>query len=99
MSNKITGLPPIAAGTELNVGSGRKAALARPETVAEPDRSSTDRVELTGTAQVLGGGAEAPVDAPRVEALRRQIADGHYRIDADRIAGRLLELERPSRKD
>ena len=99
MSNKITGLPPIAAGTDLSVGSGRKAALARPDAPAEPDRGSTDRVELTSTAQVLGGGAEAPVDAPRVEALRRQIADGGYRIDAERIAGKLLELERPSRKD
>lgn len=34
--------------------------------------------------------AKAPVDAERIDALRREIADGSYRIDAAAIADRML---------
>jgi len=60
----------------------------------------TDSLQLTPSARVLGeGAAEAPVDVHRVEKLRQAIADGSYRVDADRIAGKLIDIERTSRKD
>jgi negative regulator of flagellin synthesis FlgM len=99
MTNKISGLPPISSGTDLSVAGGRKAQAARPEALVETDRSDGDRVELTPHARVIGGGGDAPVDGARVDALRRQIADGSYRIDAQRIAGKLLDLERVPSKD
>jgi negative regulator of flagellin synthesis FlgM len=57
-----------------------------------------DSLQLTPSARTLGD-AEAPVDSHRVEKLREAIADGSYRVDADRIAGKLLDIERLSRKD
>jgi len=55
-------------------------------------------LKLTPSARVLGeGAAEAPVDAHRVEKLRQAIADGSYKVDADRIAGKLLDIERTAK--
>ena len=58
-----------------------------------------DAVELTGTATLLkriearlAGVPE--VDRARVSALRQQIRSGEYEIDADRLAGKLLRLEK-----
>ncbi|MFO1349957.1 MAG: flagellar biosynthesis anti-sigma factor FlgM [Gammaproteobacteria bacterium] len=36
---------------------------------------------------------DAPVDMPRVEALRKAIASGEYQVDAQRLAGHLLDAE------
>lgn len=59
---------------------------------------SDDTVELTDTVSRLGQlrqeVAQADgVDVERVEAIRQQIADGSYEIDADRIADALVRLE------
>jgi negative regulator of flagellin synthesis FlgM len=94
MTSKINSLPPIATTPELSAVGARKAGpAAKDATLPE-----TDSVELTPSARTLGD-ADAPVDAHRVEKLRQSIADGSYRVDADRIAGKLLDVERTSRKD
>jgi len=73
-------------------GSGRE----RDEAAAVP---AADRVELTSTAQSLQRmeqalrGGEA-YDAGRVEQVRAAMAAGTYKIDADAVAGSLIELER-----
>jgi len=95
MTSKISGLPPISTTADLSVASGRKAETAKKEPTAAAD---TDSVQLTAPARVLGeGSADAPVDVHRVERLRQSIADGSYRVDADRIAGALLDIERTSK--
>jgi negative regulator of flagellin synthesis FlgM len=94
MTSKINSLPPIATTPELSAVGARKAGPAAKDSIA----ADADRVELTPSARTLGD-AEAPVDTHRVEKLRQAIADGSYRIEADRIAGKLLDTERSSRKD
>ena len=70
---------------------GRKKAQAKPE--------SGDTVELTQSAKLLERVektlAEAPaVDSARIEAVRADIANGDYSIDADKIAEALIRTER-----
>ena len=94
MTSKINSLPPIATTPELSAVGSRKAGPA----AKDASLSETDSLQLTASARTLGD-ADAPVDSHRVEKLRQAIADGSYRIDADRIAGKLLDIERTSRKD
>ena len=97
MTSKINGLPPINTTADLSAVNGRKAEAAPRK---EGSVADTDSLELTAPARALGdGGADAPLDARRVEHLRQAIADGSYRVDADRIAGKLLDIERTARKD
>lgn len=96
MSSKINSLPPIGGTPDIAAISPRKADAPKKDAIAP----EADSLQLTPSARVLGEGAsEAPVDAHRVEKLRQAIADGSYRVDADRIAGKLLDIERTPRKD
>jgi len=96
MSSKINSLPPISSSPDVPAVAARKADAPKKDAIAP----ETDSLQLTPSARVLGeGAADAPVDVHRVEKLRQAIADGSYRIDADRIAGKLLDIERAARKD
>ena len=96
MSSKINSLPPISSSPDVPAIAARKADVPKKDAIA----SETDSLKLTPSGRALGEGAtEAPVDAHRVEKLRQSIADGSYRVDADRIAGKLLDIERTARKD
>ena len=55
-------------------------------------------MQLTDTAAKLSElqaevNAAEGVDIERVEAIRAQIADGSYEVDADRIADALMTME------
>ena len=96
MTSKISGLPPISTTADVSAVSGKKAEAAKKESVV----TDTDSLELTSSARALSdGSADAPIDSQRVEKLRHAIADGSYRVDADRIAGKLLDIERSPSKD
>jgi negative regulator of flagellin synthesis FlgM len=96
MSSKINSLPPISSSPDVPAVAARKADAPKKDAIAP----ETDSLQLTPSARVLGeGAAEAPVDVHRVEKLRQAIADGSYRVDADRIAGKLLDIERAAQKD
>lgn len=98
MSNKIDGWGQRPV--QLDGG----ARVARPGPAAAPGRetagaSDTDRVTLTESAQALQRLAEAIAAAPdvdqvRVAALKAAIARGDYRVDASRVADRMIALER-----
>ena len=93
MSSKINSLPPIGSTPEVSAIAARKAEAPKKDAIA----TDTDSLELTPSARALGESAgEAPMNMHRVERLRQAIADGSYRIDADRIAGKLLDIERGS---
>lgn len=98
MSHKIDGgVPARPVETPRTValahaGSGRDAPVA-----AAP---GTDSMRLTGEAEGLqqlqrGLAATPPgFDVAKVDALRAALADGSYRVDADAVATRMLELDR-----
>jgi negative regulator of flagellin synthesis FlgM len=95
MSSKINSLPPISSSPDVPAIAARKPEAPKKDAVAD-----ADSLDLTPSARALGeSAAEAPVDVHRVEKLRQAIADGSYRIDADRIAGKLLDIERTAARD
>jgi negative regulator of flagellin synthesis FlgM len=95
MDNKINGLQRISPTPELATAS--KLALKSSASGPGVTQASDDQVSLTDSAQALqaseGSRNSAPVDSQRVERLRQSIAEGSYRIDVDRIAAKLIELD------
>lgn len=63
---------------------------------AVPGQGS-DSVQLTESARAMGEvarAADAPVDTQRVAQIRQAIADGTYHVDAQRVADRMIKLEK-----
>ncbi len=98
MSNDIKGLgmgqPPVTESRQQ-----RPAAGARAHGTAGPRSGPAgDRVELGSQALVAEARRridETPaVDRSRVETLRAAIAEGRYEVRPERIAERLLAMER-----
>jgi negative regulator of flagellin synthesis FlgM len=99
MADKINGFGRVG----LDVGPTRSRALPKPEQGGESAGArraeKRDAVEITDTAARLKAIearlAEVPdVDRARVEAVRQKIESGNYRPDADRIAQKLIRMER-----
>ncbi len=81
------GAKPAASG-DAGAASGRASAA--------PVQGG-DQVRLTESAKALGAAwkpADAPVDAQRDERIKQAIADGTYKVDAQRVAERLIALEK-----
>lgn len=90
------GLPKFTQATGSS-GSGPSSAGANPPDATAGSPKADDQVRLTDSALALQQAAragDAPViDSQRVERLRQALADGSYKIDAGRIADRMLALE------
>lgn len=67
---------------------------AKPKTDAT---GTTDQLTLTAAGRYLANveehGEAAPVDKPKVEALRAALADGSYQVDARRVAAKLIRTD------
>ena len=99
MTHKIEGTQPIARPAEpVATSSAGRAGNERGQPVSAT--AASESVRFTGEAESLQalerqlGSAPAGIDVARVNALRAAIADGSYRVDADQIAGRMLDLDR-----
>jgi negative regulator of flagellin synthesis FlgM len=60
--------------------------------------AAPDSVSITPSGRALAAVSQAVQEAPevdnaRVSTLQQAIASGSYSVDADRIAGRMLQLE------
>lgn len=98
MANKIGDFDnrPVRTGADRAVERAGARATADQKAAATPADSS---VTLTDAAKRLAAleraiAAVPEVDTARVEELRDAIASGRYSVDAERIATRLLDLER-----
>ena len=97
MTHKIDGSVPIARPSE---ASGRPLPGVRAGAERSAPVAATESVRLTGEAEGLQalerelGAGPAGIDVARVNALRAAIADGSYRVDAQAVASRMLDLER-----
>lgn len=105
MSNHISGsTPPSAHATDRASPTAARirAGGDRSEPVAAA--APPDSLRLTGEAAGLQalerslGTAPPGIDVARVNEVRAAIADGSYRIDAHKIADRMLAFEEALQK-
>ncbi|PXV52628.1 anti-sigma-28 factor, FlgM family [Dyella jiangningensis] len=85
--------PPSGQGNSATQGpSGTTSSDA-----ASSGAGSTDRVQLTDSARALQEAARtnsgATMDTKKVEQIRQSLANGTYKVDAGRIADRMMSLE------
>lgn len=99
MTQKIDGGTPVVRPADTgNTSATARAGSEHSQPVAAT--SAADSVRLTGEAESLQalerelGSVPAGIDLARVNALRNSIADGSYQVDPQRIATRMLELDR-----
>ncbi len=97
MNNPIDGIgrsrPPIAA--EIGAANGAQ----KPANGSAPATPGGDLVKLTDTASSLQQiekqmASEPAVDPARVAAVKDALAAGDYKIDAERVAEKFIEVER-----
>lgn len=82
-------LTPRVRGSDQSAAKGFSAI-----TEAAVTSSVADRVQLSAQAQHLFKNDESgSFDSGRVDALKKQIADGSYQIDYNKLAGKLLSLD------
>lgn len=90
------GLPkfPQAANSP---GNGPSTPAAAPAASGATAAKADDQLKLTDSALALQQAARtddsAAIDPLRVERLRTALADGSYKIDAGRIADRMISLD------
>lgn len=86
--------PSSKAGSKAD-GNASASTTAPPGAVAA---SGGDQLKLTDSARALQEAARqndaSPIDAARVERVRHALADGSYKIDAGRIADRMLAMDK-----
>ena len=100
MADRIKGLDGSSLGAS---SSGAPIEQIRASTAVSSATSapqpSVDSVNITDSARRLFALAQAVQDAPevdtqRVAALQQAIVSGQYTINPDRVADRLLQMER-----
>ncbi|WP_267225146.1 flagellar biosynthesis anti-sigma factor FlgM [Dyella silvae] len=91
------GLPKLPQAPSGQGSTTQNATGAAGSEATGSTTGSDDRVQITDSARALqeasraGNGAE--VDTRKVAQIRQALANGTYRVDAGRIADRMLSLE------
>jgi negative regulator of flagellin synthesis FlgM len=86
---------PLENKSALAPASADRKPAAGGAASASPGPEPSAKVELSAAASVIANGlADGSFDAQKVERLSRAIRDGHYQIDAQAIADRLLSNAR-----
>ena len=85
-------------------GTTPRAPVSAPSPVAPLRRggqsaTSEDTVDLTNVARLMQRvenmlASVPPTDRARVDAVRQALANGSYEVDPERIAARIVNLER-----
>lgn len=90
------GLPKFTPATSSSASGAATTGGASVASAAAAPRTD-DQLKLTDSALALQQAAlpdhAAAIDPKRVEQVRKALADGSYKIDASRIADRMLALE------
>lgn len=90
------GLLKFPQATNNPASSSSTSTTASADSPAATPRTG-DQLKLTESAQALQMAGQkqdaAPIDSKRVEQLRRALADGSYKIDASRIADRMISMD------
>lgn len=94
-NNGLPKLPQPATGP---ASSSTQGASSTPASDATASSTATnDRVQLTDSARALQEAARtndgATMDTKKVDQIRQQLANGTYKVDAGKIADRMMSLE------
>ena len=102
MSIDIKGMPPGRPQNAVNKPAEQAANVqkqAAQQSASRPAPAQQDAVSLTSTAQQLSqtsqtAGRQPPaVDQQRVQALKKAIAEGQYRVNPEKLAKAMASLE------
>jgi len=91
---EITGRPnspsPIKTTSKAGVDGEKKVTVTA--------NTEKDDVALTTATQEIkkafGSSAASPVNIDRVNAIKKELADGNYQINAEKVAKKLIEFEK-----
>lgn len=89
-------LPKLQQTTNLG-GNSQATDSSSAVSSGTPAAQTDDQLKLTDSAKALQQASRThstEVDSQRVEHVRQALADGSYKIDAGRIADRLVSMER-----
>ncbi|MEJ1098462.1 MULTISPECIES: flagellar biosynthesis anti-sigma factor FlgM [unclassified Pseudoxanthomonas] len=97
MSQKIEGTPPAALRSTGPVG-GRVATSGADRSRPVEASEGGDSLRLTGEASSLQAmqrelSSASAVDTARVQSIREALQAGTYKVNAEAIADRMLDLE------
>ncbi len=88
ISGRTNSTSPLKTTPKIEV-DGEKTVATQPE--------KTDNVALTSTTQeikkALGSSSELPVDIERVNAIKKALAEGSYKINTEQVAKKLIQFE------
>lgn len=90
------GLPKLPQATNQPGNGPATESSATAVSAGTAAAQGDDQVKLTDSAKALQQAAStstSTVDSQRVERVRQSLADGSYKIDAGRIADRMIAME------
>jgi negative regulator of flagellin synthesis FlgM len=94
-NNGLPKLPQPATGQGSSATQGPSSTTS--SDAAAGSTGTTDRVQLTDSARALQEAARtndgATMDTKKVDQIRQALANGTYKVDAGRIADRMMSLE------
>ena len=94
-NNGMPKLPQPATGQGSSSTQGASSTPASDATASST--CTSDRVQLTDSARALQEAARtndgATMDTKKVDQIRQALANGTYKVDAGKIADRMMSLE------
>ncbi|HGY9626314.1 flagellar biosynthesis anti-sigma factor FlgM [Pseudomonas juntendi] len=95
--SRLNNAPSITGGVRGNTATGNAEKAGETSQAAKPDASG-EAVHLSQEAQQLQKISDQLRDQPevnsaRVAQLKQAIAEGSYKVDAERVASKLLDFE------
>ena len=100
--SRLNSAPPLTGSTRSNAsqeaGSATQTASAKSPEQTSASAPSGESVHLSQEAQQLQKISDSLRDQPavdknRVAELKQAIAEGSYKVDSDRVASKLLNME------
>ncbi|NJA89129.1 flagellar biosynthesis anti-sigma factor FlgM [Rhodocyclus tenuis] len=86
---------PVTPSTGFNTSETRVRTTPAAGSAPTPASAEATAVRLSGfAAQIKSSQGEAPVDTAKVAQIRQAISEGRFSINADAIAGRLVDSAR-----